>query len=114
MFDHANPESLVKVVRSVITPEVVLDGKHWELSDRQRNDVRVAMFGPGAPSVTNAQTSSAEHKELQRQFSETVARPLMRALPAHTAAWGVLMLYHEFVDAVYVRHVWEADFGGGD
>jgi hypothetical protein len=114
MFDHANPESLVKVVRSVITPEVVSEGKYWELNDRQRHDIHLAMFGPGAPSVTNAQTSPHEKKELQRQFTETVARPLMRALPPHTAAWGVLMLYHEFVDAVYVRPIWEADIGGGD
>jgi hypothetical protein len=114
MFDHANPESLVKVVRSVITSDVVSEGKYWELDDRQRQDIHLAMFGPGTPSVGNPHASLPEQKEAQREFTEKVARPVLRALPPHTGAWGVLLLYHEFVDAVYIRPVWEADIGGGD
>ena len=51
---------------------------------------------------------------LLSQFTKKVAGPIIEALPPHTASWAVLMLYEEFVDAVFIGTVWEPDVGGGD
>src|SRR6267154_1033256 len=99
MFESANLEELARVVQRVITPEVVSDGKPWELNDQLRREIRLAMFGRGRPSGGNVAVSLAEQKELLGQFTKMVAGPIIGSLSPHTAAWAVLMLYEEFVDA---------------
>ena len=114
MFESANLEELAKIVQSVITPEVVSEAKMWKLTDHQRHKIRLAMFGPGSPNVGVAEVSGPDQKVLLSQFTKKVAGPIIEALPPHTAAWAVLMLYEEFVDAVFIGTVWEPDVGGGD
>jgi len=113
MFESANPKELTKVVQSVITPEVVSDGKAWELSGKQRDRVRLAMFGPGRPTGGGT-VSRAEHKEILKQFKDKIAGPMLGSSPSHKARCGVLMVYEVFVDEVFIRPVWEPDLGGGD
>ena len=112
MFESANLEELAKVVQGVITPEVVSEARMWELNDHLRHKIRLAMFGPGSPNRGNADISVAEQKELLSQFSKMVAGPIIESLPPYTAAWAVLMLYEEFVDAVFIDPAWEPDLGG--
>jgi hypothetical protein len=114
MFESVNLVELAKVVKSVITPEVVSEGKMWTLNDQQRHKIRLAMFGPGRPNGGIADGSPEEQRELLSEFTSRVAGPIIEALPPHTAAWAMLMLYEEFVDAVFVQAVMEADVGGGD
>jgi hypothetical protein len=114
MFESANLVELAKLAESVITPEVVSEGKMWQLNDNLRHKIRLAMFGPGKPSCGSADLSVAERKELLSQFTKMVAGPIIESLPIYTAAWAVLMLYEEFVDAVLIQPLWEADLGGGD
>jgi hypothetical protein len=113
MFESANLKELAKVVQGVITPEVVSEGKMWKLNNNQRHKVRLAMFGPGKPSGGSADLSLWEQKEVLSQFTKKVAGPIIESLPPYTAAWAVLMLYEEFVDAVLIQPLCEADVGGG-
>src|SRR5260370_23392596 len=112
MFESANMEELAKVVHSVITPEVVADGKMWKLNEQLRHKIRLAMFGPGRPNGGNAVVAVADQKELMSQFTTRIAGPIIESLPPHTSAWAVLMLYEEFVNAVFLHPVWDADVGG--
>ena len=114
MFESANLEELAKIVQIVITPEVVSEAEMWKLNDQLRHKIRLAMFGPGRPNGGIAAVSAPEQRELMSQFSKMVAGPIIEALPPHTAAWAVLMLYEEFVDAVFVHPDGEAEVGGGD
>jgi hypothetical protein len=114
MFEQANLQELAKVVQGVITPEVVTDGKMWKLNDQVRHKIHLAMLGPGWRNGRIADASAPEQRELLSQFSKVVAGPIIELLPAHTAAFAVLMLYEEFVNAVFINPVWEADVGGGD
>ena len=114
MFETANLEELAKLLQSVITPQVVADGKMWKLNDQTRHKIRLAMFGRGRPNNSMANVSAAEQSEMLDQFTAKVAGPMIERLPPHTAAWGVLMLYEEFVNAVFVHPFWESEVGGGD
>ena len=114
MFESANLEELAKLLQSVITPQVVGDGKMWKLTDPTRHKIRLAMFGRGRPSNSLNADSPAKQSELLSQFTAKVAGPMIERLPPHTAAWGVLMLYEEFVNVVFVNPFWESEVGGGD
>ena len=71
------------------------------------------MFGPGNTNGGLAAIAVLDQKEMLSQFTKRVAGPIIQSLPPHTAAWAVLMLYEEFVDAVFIHPV-EADVGGRD
>lgn len=114
MFDSVNRQELARLVQSVITTEVVSDGKLWKLDEPLRRKIRNAMFGPGRPRPGAAEVSPTDQREMLSQFNQRVAGPMIEALPPHTAAWAVLMLYEEFVDAVFVLPYCGADIGGGD
>ena len=114
MFKSVNSEELAKIVQTVITPDLVAEGKMWKLNDHLRHKIRMAMFGPGWPNGRIADASVLEQREMLSQFTKMVAAPIISALPKHTAAFAVLMLYEEFVNAVFIQPVWEADVGGGD
>jgi hypothetical protein len=114
MFESVNLEELAKVVQSVITPEVVSEGKTWKLNDNLRHRIRLAIFGSGRPTSGLADASAPEQKEMLSQFTNRIAGPIIESLPPHTAALAALMLYEEFVDMVFIQPVLEADVGGGD
>jgi hypothetical protein len=114
MFESANLLELTKIVKSLITPEVVAKANMPKLNGPLRHKIRLAMFGPGRPNGGVADFSVAEQREMLSEFTKKVAGPIIEALPANAAAFAVLMLYEEFVDAVFIRPVWEADVGGGD
>ena len=114
MFESANLQELVKAVQVAITPEVIGEGKMWKLNDQLRHKIRLAMFGPGRPGSGFADVSVAEQRERLSQFTKMVAGPIIESLPPDTAAWAVVLLYEEFVDAVFVHPVRDADLGGGD
>jgi hypothetical protein len=84
----------------------------WKMNGDLRRKIRRAMFGPGSPYGGPDDISAMEQSDLLSQFSKKVAGPIIETLPPHTAAWAVLMLYEEFVDAVFVHPAW--DVGGGD
>lgn len=110
MFEATNLDSLAELVQSVITPDVVAQGKMSKLNDQQRHKIHLALFGPEKPSATDA--SIAEQKEMVSQFTTRIAGPIIEALPTDIAAFAVLMLYEEFVNAVFIQPVVEADVGG--
>ena len=112
MFKFANLEELAKVVQRVITPEVVSGGTIRKLNDDQRRKIRLAMFAPGSFHGRIASASVPEQRELLSQFTNMVAGPISELLPPSTAAFAVLVLYEEFVNAVFIQPVWEADVGG--
>ncbi len=114
MFEQVNVEELEKIVRGVITPEVVTEGNLWHLNDGLRGRIRRAMFGPGRPTGGIANLSATEQRAVTNMFTKKVASPLIDSLPAHTSAWAVLMLYDEFVNAVFIQPEWDGDIGGGD
>jgi hypothetical protein len=114
MFESVNVRELAKIVQSVITTEAVSEGKIWRMNDHLRHKIRLAMFGPGRPNGGSVEVSMRDQRELLSQFSKMIAGPIIEALPADTAARAVVMLYEEFVDAVFVRPLCEADVGGGD
>ena len=67
------------------------------------------------PSTTRdnglTDTSAEDQSDLLSAFSKRVAGPLIELLPPHTAAFAVLMLYEEFVQAVFIQPALEADVG---
>ena len=113
MFESVNLKELAKVVQSVITPEVVSEGGTWRLNERLRHKIHFAMFGPGRPNGGIFDMSTLEQRELLSQFTEMVAGPIIESLPPDTGAWAAVMLYEEFVDAVFIQPLCEADAGGG-
>jgi hypothetical protein len=113
MFESANLQELGSLTRSVITPQVVEEGKTWNLDDQLRRKIRLAMFGSRRPRADHSAVSVPEQRELLREFTKRVVEPIVASFPPHTAAWAVLMLYQEFVDAVFIQPLWESDVGGG-
>jgi hypothetical protein len=69
------------------------------------------MFGPGWPNGRIADSTVPEQRDVVSQFTKMVAGPIIDLLPTYTAAFAVLMLYEEFVNAVFIHAVWE-DVGG--
>ena len=114
MLESTNLKELAKVVQSVITPETVAETKMWKINDSLRHKLRLAMFGPGRPNGGMTDVSVTEQRELLSQFTQMVAGPIMEWLPPNIAAYGVLLLYEEFVNAVFIHPTCEADVGGGD
>ena len=112
MFESANLVELAKIAQSVITPEVVAGSKVWKLNEQSRHNIRVAMFGRGNPDLGMADASVQEQNALLTDFTRVVAGPLIELLPPHSAAFAVLMLYEEFVKAVFIQPVLEAEIGG--
>ena len=111
MFESANLAELAKIAQSVITPAVLAGSKAWKLSAQQRLTVRVAMFGHGRPDSGLTDASAEDQSDLLSAFTKRVAGPIIEQLPPHTAAFAVLMLYEEFVKAVFIQPALEADVG---
>ena len=111
MFESANLAELAKIAQRVITPAVLAGSKACKLSEQDRHDIRVAMFGHERPDNGLTDTSAEDQSDLLSAFSKRVAGPLIELLPPHTAAFAVLMLYEEFVQAVFIQPALEADVG---
>ena len=72
MFETAKLQELGRLTRSVITPQVVEEGKSWNLDDHQRRKIRLAMFGSRRPHRELAVVSVPEQRELLREFTTMV------------------------------------------
>lgn len=114
MFNTANLDELRRITQGVITQEAVEEGKTWKLDDHQRRQIRRAMFGPGKPNSGNGHRSVREQREMLNQFTKMVVDPIIESLPQDIAACAVLVLYEEFVDAVFIQPSWEEEGGAGD
>ena len=114
MFESANLQELTKVTLSILTPQVIEQGKSWRIDGDQRRKIRQAMFGTRAARSAPAGDSVPEQREALNQFTTRVVEPIIAALPAAASPLAVLILYQEFVDAVFIQPLWDADVGGAD
>ncbi len=112
MFAAANLKELAHVAQTVITPEVVSGGDVWHVDEPTRHAIRVALFGRARPDLRTAETAAQDQNAVLRAFTATVAGPLIARLPADVGAFAMLMLYEEFVKAVFIQAVLEAEIGG--
>lgn len=112
MFEHVNHQDLEKVTMSVITPQVVEEGRPWTITPDVRRRIRHAMFGARGTGGGLADAPVAEQRELLSQFTKMVVEPIVASLPATVSPWAVLILYQEFVDAVFIQPLWDGDVGG--
>jgi hypothetical protein len=112
MFASVNLAELAALARSVITQDVISGSKVWKLDAHARRAIRVAMFGRAKPACDVAGASAQEQSEVLSEFTSTVAGPLITRLPPDTAALAVLMLYEEFVKAVFIQPLSEDELGG--
>ena len=109
MFELANLGELEKLTMSIITPQVVHEGQVCCLDDPMRRKIRHAMFGARGPKSGR---SVLEQRELLGQFTKEIVEPILESLPPQAAPTAVLILYQEFVDAVFIQPIWEGDVGG--
>lgn len=109
MFDSANLKELEAITLGLITPQVVEDGNIGNLDDPTRRKIRHAMFGARGP---NRGRSVLEQRELLNQFTKMIVEPILESFPPAAAPTAVLILYQEFVDAVFIQPIWEGDVGG--
>src|SRR4051812_10065910 len=112
MFVSANLVELAKLAQSVITQDVISGSKVWKLNEHTRHALRTAMFGRAKPSYDVTDASAQEQGKLLGEFTGTVAGPMIELLPPDTAAFAVLMLYEEFVKAVFIQPLLEEELGG--
>ncbi len=112
MFALANVVELARIAQSVISQDVVSGSKVWRLNEQSRYDLRLAMFGRAKPDCDMIDVSPQDQSDLLSEFTETVAGPIIELLPPHTAALAALMLYEEFVKAVFIQPLTEEEVGG--
>ena len=112
MFAAANLPELARIARAVITPDVVAGAQVWKVDDKTRHDIRVALFGRAKPVFKTSDPTTRDQNTLLSDFTATVAGPLIAQLPADVGAFAMLMLYEEFVKAVFIQSVLEAEVGG--
>ena len=109
MFESANLKELESLTMGLLTPQVVHEGQMWNLDDPTRRKIRHAMFGSRGP---NRGRTVLEQRELLNQFTKMIVEPIMDSFPPAAAPTAVLILYQEFVDAVFIQPIWEGDVGG--
>jgi hypothetical protein len=114
MFATVNLNEIRKIAHAVITEDTVARGRPWKLDNQQRKRIRVAMFGASRPKGKYGALSPIEQKELTGEFTKSVINPLLESLPQDVAAWAALVLYEEFVDAVFIQPLQEDEAGQGD
>jgi hypothetical protein len=114
VFRRAAASPLRRIVGGIITQDAVDQGRTWKLTNHQRQKIRHAIFGAGMAGSADGELSPTDRKELFSEFTKKVVDPLIETLPKEIAAWAVLMVYEEFVDAVFIQPFWEKDIGGGD
>src|SRR5687767_12863385 len=111
MFETVNLAALADIAQSVISSEVAAGTKPWRVDDRQRQRLYHALFNRGKPDPHVADATPEEQTALLGQFTTHVAGPLIELLPPTTAAFAVLMLYEEFVRAVFIQPMLRAETG---
>ena len=112
MFESVNLVALANIAQSVVTPEVAAGAKAWRVDDHQRHRLHHALFNRGKPGPDVEGASSEEQSTLLSQFTTCVAGPLIELLPPTVAPFAVLMLYEEFVKAVFIQSVLQVETGG--
>jgi hypothetical protein len=112
MFEFTNLEELKRLTLSILTPQVIEKGKSWTLESEMQRKIRHALFGARGATIGLASASIPEQREVLSQFTNEVVEPIIASLPAAASPLAVLILYQEFVDAVFIQPLWEADVGG--
>jgi hypothetical protein len=112
MFESVNLAALANIAQSVITPEVATGTKAWRVDSHQRHRLYHALFPRGKPGPDVEGASPEDQNALLSQFTACVASPLIEFLPPAIAPFAVLMLYEEFVKAVFIQSVLQVETGG--